>query len=300
VRAGEGETFRRCNDRKEGARSGDPRPTSEAWLSYWEDKVALVTGGSKGLGLAIARALVNEGASVVITARNQEQLATAAAELSTEDRTAGWLAADFTQDDLVAALIAEVIRLHGRFDVLINCAGKSDRGAVDDLSADRFRELLDVNFASAVRATKAALPYLAQTRGHVVFISSLAGKIASRYLGAYAASKFPLAAYAQQLRLELGPQGLHSLLVCPGPIRRDDAGTRYDAQVANLPDEARKPGGGVQLKGIDPAWLATRILKACVRRQAELIVPAKAKLLFAIAQLWPSLGDWVVTRMTRS
>jgi short-subunit dehydrogenase len=140
---------------------------------------------------------------------------------------------------------------------------------------------------------------LLQTRGHVVFISSLAGKIASRYLGAYAASKFPLGAYAQQLRLELGPQGLHSLLVCPGPIRRDDAGSRYDQQTAGLPTEARKPGGGVQLKGIDPDWLAKQILKACERRQAELIVPAKAKLLFAIAQLWPALGDWIVMRMTK-
>lgn len=268
-------------------------------MSYWEDKVALVTGGSKGLGLAIARALVGEGAKVVIAARNQEQLAAAAAGLSTEDRTAGWLPADLTQDDQGAALIAEVIKLHGRIDLLVNCAGKSDRGAVADLLADRFRELLDLNFLSAVRTTKAALPYLKLTRGHVVFISSLAGKIGSRHLGAYAASKFPLAAYAQQLRLELGPQGLHSLLVCPGPIRRDDAGSRYDQQAVGLPAEARKPGGGVQLKGIDADWLAKRILSSCERRRAELIVPARARLLFAIAQLWPALGDWIVLRMTR-
>ena len=61
---------------------------------------------------------------------------------------------------------------------------------------------------------------------------------------------------------------------------------------------ARQPGGGVKLKGIDPAWLAARILSACERRQPELVVPARAKLLFAIAQLWPNLGDWIVTRMT--
>jgi len=269
-------------------------------LSYWEDKVALVTGGSKGLGLAIGRARVEEGARVVITARNQEQLAAAAAELSTDDRTAGWLPADLMQDDQVVTLVAEVIKLHGRLDLLVNCAGRSDRGAVNDLTAERFRELLDLNFLAAVRATQGALPELLKTRGHVVHISSLAGKIASRYLGAYAASKFPLAAYSQQLRLELGPQGLHSLLVCPGPIRRDDAGNRYDSQAFGLPNDARKPGGGVKLKGTDPDWLAKRILKACERREAELIVPARAKLLLAIAQLWPTLGDWIVTRMTRS
>jgi short-subunit dehydrogenase len=137
-----------------------------------------------------------------------------------------------------------------------------------------------------------------KARGHVVHIGSLAAKSASRYLGAYPASKFPLAAYSQQLRLELGPHGLHTLLVCPGPIRREDAGSRYDAQAATLPPEARRPGGGVKLEGIEPDWLARRIMAACEQRQAELVVPARAKLLFALTQLWPTLGDWIITRMS--
>jgi hypothetical protein len=67
----------------------------------------------------------------------------------------------------------------------------------------------------------------------------------------------------------------------------------------DLPPEARRPGGGVQLKRIDPEWLADRILRSCERRMPELVVPARARLLFAISQLWPSLGDWLVTRMTK-
>jgi NAD(P)-dependent dehydrogenase (short-subunit alcohol dehydrogenase family) len=106
------------------------------------------------------------------------------------------------------------------------------------------------------------LPHLLRTRGHVVQIGSLAAKSAGRYLGAYPASKFPLTAYSQQLRLELGSQGLHTLLVCPGPLCRDDAGTRYNAAAGGLPPEARKPGGGVKLAGIDADWLAGRILSA--------------------------------------
>jgi len=269
-------------------------------MAYWQDKVALVTGGSQGLGLAIARALVMGGAHVVITARNQEQLGAAAAALSTTDRKCGWLPADVTQQDQVEALIAQTVQMHGRLDTLVNCAGKSGRGEIAATTTEQFRELLELNFLAAVRCTRAALPHLLATRGHVVQIGSLAGKSASRYLGAYPASKFPLAAYCQQLRLEMGPQGLHTLLVCPGPIRRDDAGSRYDEAAGDLPLAARKPGGGVKLKGIDPAWLAGRILTACERRQAELIVPARAKLLFAIAQLWPSLGDWIVGQMTKT
>jgi uncharacterized protein len=269
-------------------------------MTYWTDKVALVSGGSKGLGLAIARALTTASAKVIIAARDPGQLAAAAASLSTADRTCGWLPADMTQQEQVDGLIAETMQRHGRLDLLVNCAGKSDRGEAAAASAEQFRDFLDVNFLSAVRATKAALPHLRKSRGHVVHIGSLAAKTASRYLGAYPASKFPLAAYAQQLRLELKPQGLHVLLVCPGPIQRDDAGSRYNAQAGELPADARRPGGGVKLKGIDPAWLARRILAACERRKAELIVPARAKLLFALAQLSPALGDWIVTRMTKS
>jgi uncharacterized protein len=267
-------------------------------MTYWTGKVALVTGGSKGLGLAIARALVAAEAKVVINGRNQEQLAAVAAGLSLADRTCGWLPADVTQQDQVESLVAETIKMHGRLDALVNCAGKSDRGEISETTAEQFRDLLNLNFLSAVRVTRAALPHLLQTRGHVVCIGSLASKSATRFLGAYPASKFPLAAYTQQLRLELGQQGLHALLVCPGPIRRDDAGSRYNQQAADLPASALQPGGGVKLKGIDPDWLARRILNACERRQAELIVPARAKLLFAIAQLWPALGDWIITRMT--
>jgi short-subunit dehydrogenase len=268
-------------------------------MSFWHQKVALVTGGSRGLGLAIARAAVAAGCRVIITARDQEQLAAAAAAISTSDQKCGWLPADITQQDQVDALVAETLRLHGRIDVLVNCAGKSDRGHIGEISAAQFRELLELNFLSAVRMTHACLPPLLEAGGHVVHIGSLASKAAAPYLGAYAASKFPLAAYAQQLRLELGPQGLHTLLVCPGPIQREDAGSRYDLQAAELPASARQPGGGIKLSKINPDWLARRILTACERRHAELIVPGRVKLLFAISQLWPAVGDWIIRRITK-
>jgi uncharacterized protein len=265
---------------------------------YWTDKVALVTGGSQGLGLAIARALVATGAHVVISGRNEQRLAAAAAELSTSDRQCAWLPGDVTKQDEVTALIEQTMAMHGRLDLLVNCAGRSARGEVASVTADEFATLLDVNFLSAVRCTQAALPHFLASRGHVVHIGSLAAKAASRYLGAYPASKFPLAAYAQQLRLELGERGLHVLLVCPGPLERHDAGRRYNDQAAHLPHAARQPGGGAKLPRLDPDKLARRILAACQRRQAELVLPGRAKLLFALAQLWPRLGDWVIRRMT--
>jgi NAD(P)-dependent dehydrogenase (short-subunit alcohol dehydrogenase family) len=206
--------------------------------------------------------------------------------------------ADVTDQVQVEHLLARVRDHYGRLDVLVNSAGRSARGTVQGTTPEEFRELWELNFLAAVRCTNAALPFLLATRGHVVQIGSLSAKLASRYLGAYPSSKFALAAYAQQLRLELGPEGLHVLLVCPGPLVRDDAGRRYATDKAELPAAARQPGGGVKIRAIDPDWLAERIVAACRRRQAELVVPAKARLLFALAQLSPKLGDWIVRRMT--
>ncbi len=282
-------------------------------MSYWKDKAALITGGSAGLGLALARELVRQGARVAIAGRDEKRLADAVASLRLEAPrehvplrdaagdplpAAVGIAADITQPEQVESLTQQAILSLDRLDLLVNCAGKSARGTAAATSPDQFRELWELNFLALVRCTQACLPHLLQSKGHLVNVGSLASKSASPFLSAYTASKFPVAAYSQQLRLELAGQGLHVLLVCPGPIRRDDAGIRYEQATADVPGSARQPGGGVKLNGIDPDWLARRILLACQRRSPELVVPARARLLFAIAQLWPSLGDWLVRRMT--
>jgi len=136
---------------------------------------------------------------------------------------------------------------------------------------------------------------LTESRGHFVLIGSLAGKVAPRYYGAYPASKFAVSALAQQLRLELGPQGLHVLLVCPGPIRRD-VERRYEA--ADVPAEALTVAAGAKLRSVNPKRLSDKILRACERRRAELIVPGKARLLFTLSQLWPELGDRILRKNT--
>ncbi|MBI1899663.1 MAG: SDR family NAD(P)-dependent oxidoreductase [Planctomycetia bacterium] len=265
---------------------------------YWRGKVALVTGGSAGLGKALAAALVERGAKVVIAARTPGPLEAAAHELRSRGGDVLAVPADVTDDAQVAALLARVKERHGGLDLLVNNAGASARQKVLDTSAEQFREMLDLNFLSAVRCTRAAAPLLVERKGHLVNIGSLASKAAPRFLGAYPASKFALAAYSQQLRLELGPQGLHVLLVCPGPIRRDEVRTYGAEKDAGIPDQARKPGGGAKMKAIAPEVLAAKILRACEKRKPELVIPWKARLLFAIAQVCPGFGDWLLRKMT--
>jgi len=269
-------------------------------MNYWHQKRAIVTGGSSGLGRAVARALVEAGARVAIVARGQQQLDETVAGLTGRGGDAFGIKADVTLAADVARLAETLQQRWDGVDFFCHAAGRSMRGDLLTTSPAEFQLLWELNTLSAVRCVHALATPLIESRGHVVFIGSLASKVAPRFLGAYPASKFPLPALAQQLRLELGPQGVHTLLVCPGPIARADGGPRYEEQAANLPPAAHRPGGGAKVKTIDPDHLARQILRACQRRKAELIVPAKARMLFALAQLSPRLGDWLLTKYMAS
>lgn len=277
----------------------------------WQGKVVVVTGGSEGLGLAISRAFFQANATVVMLARDESKLDLAVNNL--DDRLAvgsiaenpdasnlppriSGVAADVTDDQSVAEAIAEVLAIHGRIDVLINNVGQSCRVRFADAEASDYQRLMDINFYSAVRTTMAALPALVTTSGQVINIGSLAAKTAWPNVGPYATSKHALACFSHQLRVE-APENVHCMLVCPGPIRRDDAGVRYAGSQTDA--AAKAPGAGVRLKGICPDRLASRIVVAAGKRQRELIVPRKSRVLFVLAQLSPWLGDWLLKKMAK-
>lgn len=185
----------------------------------------------------------------------------------------------------------------GPLDFVCHAAGLSTRGRIVDTPREEFERLMAINFFAAAELAGALGEDFARQKGRFVLIGSLATRVAPAYLGAYPSSKHPLAGLAQQLRMELGPAGMRTLLVCPGPIARDDAGDRYNEAAEALPDSAKKPGGGANLKAIDPDWLAKRILEASRQGKRELIVPKKARLLFTLSQLSPRLGDWLLRRI---
>jgi short-subunit dehydrogenase len=265
--------------------------------SYWNGKAALVSGGSSGLGRAIALELARQGARVAIAARGQEQLDAAAAELRALSAAALAIQADASRQADVDRLVDEVIARFGRLDLLVNAVGRSARGTAMSATPDEFAELMEVNLLTAVRVTRAAAPHLLASRGHLVNVGSLASKLSGRYMGGYPASKFALAAYTEQLRVELGAEGLSVLLVCPGPIARDEP-RQYAAGDPALPASAQRPGGGVRVGSLQPRDVARRVLQAAERNRAELILPARARLVFVAAAISPRLGDWLVRRLT--
>lgn len=276
----------------------DPAGTKVNRRMSWQEKNVLVTGGSSGLGYAIARAFAEAGARIAIVGLEPDLVESAAKDLRSFTSDVLPLVGDIKSSENVFGFVESVHRHLGTLHVLVNSAGRSMRGTAWETSPEQFRDLMELNFIATVRMTQAFLRDLLQTRGHLVNIGSLAAKAAARYVGAYPATKHAVAAFTQQLRLELGSKGLHVLLVCPGPVARSGTRLYHLEGEDRVPESARAPGAGVKVRAIAPDQLAKRVVRACEKRQPELVVPAKARLLFAISQLSPRLGDWLINRFT--
>ncbi len=251
------------------------------------------------MGKAITTAFAQAGATVVMLARNEQRLRVAAGELNQLGHRVISIVADVTDDNSIQNAVSQIDSEFGRLDVWVNNVGKSTRASVTDCPLERYDELMQLNFYSAVRCTTLALPFLVQSSGSLINIGSLASRTAWPWMAPYAVSKHALAAYTHQLRLE-GPENVNFLHVLPGPIKRADAGDRYNDQAAGMSSSARKPGAGAKVKGIDPQVLAKKIVRSEQRRQTELVVPPSSRILFAIAQLSPVAGDWLLKRFTPS
>lgn len=273
-------------------------PNPAATSAYWQNKVVVITGGSTGLGKCLAETFLASGSRVIVIARDAARLELLLSEWPQYRSQLHVMAADVTLQADVDQVFLRVEREFGRLDVLVNVVGKSARGSIEQTTAEEIEELVRINLISSVRCTRAAIPLLRTTRGSLVFIGSLAGKMAAPFLGGYSAAKFALAGYAHQARLELSPD-IHVLLVSPGPIDRGDAGLRYQATSKDIPMSSYRPGGGVKLAGLDPRRISRSILRACEQRIPEIVMPAKARLLAGILQWFPSWGDWIIHRAFR-
>lgn len=263
--------------------------------------VALVTGGSAGLGIAIVQALVDAGYQVVVIGRDPDRFQRA---LDTLEPSAGggtqvkFVACDVSDKEAVDQAFAVLQRDWGRLDVLINCVGLSDRGRVEALTAARVEELIAANVLSALHCCQAALPMLRARRGVVINIGSLAAKVGARYLGGYSLAKHALAGLTQQMRLEWREYGVHVALVNPGPIQRADAGKRYAAIAGDIPDSARLPAGGANLRGLPAQRVAKAVMRAIHKRSPDIILPRSMRALVCLGHALPRLGDWLLLRFT--
>ena len=172
---------------------------------------ALITGGSSGIGLAIARMLRDEGYDLTISARNEERLSAAAAELGAHAVTA-----NVALEEDCMRLVQEHVERFGSIDVLVNSAGVGVGGNVEQLTTKKWDLQLAVNLRGAFICTRESIPKLKESRGLVVNLASIAGTIPTPGLAAYGASKAALISLTKSLNRELENDGVRLCAICPG------------------------------------------------------------------------------------
>jgi len=187
---------------------------------YWDKKVVLITGGSSGIGLAAAKQLASAGAHVWLAARRLELLEAALKEVQAArrepSRLCGIVSADVSDSKQAALIVETVTKSAGAPDVLINSAGISQPGYVQDLSPEVFEHLMQVNYLGTVYVTGAALPAMMKRgSGHIINLSSIAGYMGVFGYSAYGATKYAVAGYSEVLRAEMKPHGIRVSVAFP-------------------------------------------------------------------------------------
>jgi NAD(P)-dependent dehydrogenase (short-subunit alcohol dehydrogenase family) len=189
-----------------------------------EEKIAVVTGSSSGIGLMATVELARNGYRVVATMRDlgrSGRLEEAAQKAGVRDRL-DLRRIDITEFDSLPGSVEAIVRAHGRLDVLVNNAGFSSAGFVEDMQLHELRHQMETNFFGNVAMTKAALPVMRKQRsGHIIQVTSVAGRAAAPMLSSYAASKFALEGWSEALRIEVHSLGIRVVLVEPGSYDTD-------------------------------------------------------------------------------
>ena len=201
-----------------------------------EQKIAVVTGGSKGIGFAIATKLVELGAAVFICGRDQTDLNSAIARLAGTGKIAGTVC-DVRSEDQVKAMLDECVRVFGGVDFLINNAGIGYFGkTVEETSAEEFRQTVETNLFGTFYACHHAVPLMKERGGgYIINISSLAGQNAHAKMAAYNASKFGLNGFSEALMQEVRHDNIKVSYICPGSVNTDFGGdTASDAKAWQL------------------------------------------------------------------
>src|SRR5215208_1827846 len=251
-------------------------------------RVVLITGGSRGLGLALAREMAARGARLAICGRDPESLERARASLARTGAEVVGVPCDVTDRDSVRELLGEVHRALGPVDVLINNAGLIEVGPAETMSIADYEEALGTNFWGMLYPTLAVLPEMRQRRaGRIVNITSIGGKMGIPHLLPYSASKFAAVGFSQGLRAEVAGDGIKVVTVCPGLMRTGSPRNaifrgRHRSEYAWFSISDALPG-----LSISAASAARRIVAACRRGDAEVLFPFPAKLASVVNAVAP-------------
>jgi 3-dehydrosphinganine reductase len=277
---------------------------------YWQGKIALITGGSSGIGLALAQSLANQGAHVWLLARGKEGLESALESLNRRDNQhCGMISADVSNWDQVSSAVAKFEAEVGVPDLVVNSAGVAHPGYFQELGVEIFQWTTEVNYYGTVYVCKAVVPgMVARGSGHIVNISSGAAFIGRFGYSAYAATKYAVQGFSDVLRSEMKPLGIDVSIVFPPDT--DTPQLTYEKELQ--PPETKALSGIANL--ISSNWedkatlltakeVADMIMPKIEQRQYMILPGFEIKMLYWLSRLvgssiYPIL-DWMIARAQR-
>lgn len=262
-------------------------------MKYFNDKVIWITGASSGIGEALARKLIQHtNAKLILSARNTQKL-NELAHLTRVDRVL-ILPFDLSTNFDAQQLVNAIIQRFGKIDMLINNGGISQRAQVLETPEHVERQLFEVNYFSYVKLTKAVLPLMIQQKyGHIVVISSIAGKFGFYLRSTYCATKHALHGYFESLRLEYEKQGIIVSIVCPGKVKTNISinAISSDGKTHGQLDDSHQ-------KAISANTAAEIILKELARQKNEFYIGGKEILIVYLKRYCIPLFNWLIRKQS--
>jgi len=249
-----------------------------------KEKVALLTGGSRGIGPVIAEEMAGRGAIMVLAARSKSGLEKVARRLTAQGHRAFIVPADLSISSERKKLIDQVFKEFGRIDILINNAGVETGGIYAEQDWVSVEETMEVNLMAPMELTRLVLPeMIKQNSGHIVNISSAAGKSGAPYAAVYSGAKAGLAGWTRALRLELAGTGVKFSTIFPGFVR--DVG--MFAICGMTPPH--------MVGSCSPSQVAEAIVNAIEKEKVEKIINSQPlRYSFALNEMFPKTGDWLM------
>jgi short-subunit dehydrogenase len=255
-------------------------------------KVAVVTGASMGIGEAIAKIFVDEGARVVLLSRDAGRAEAARERLGQTERTLA-LSCDVRHREEIDRVISLTLHHFGRIDIWINNAGHGLIDSVAQMDIASCRDLFDTNLFGTIAAMQAVIPVMKQQgAGTIINISSVAGHIPLPYSAAYSGSKFAMNAMGKAARIELRKRNINVLTVCPGYVRTD-----FGANAVRGKDLKKVRPSSV--RGITVERVARATLSGYLKQKREVIVPWTMIPVVKLYQLFPGLVEQAMLRMAK-
>jgi len=263
-------------------------------------RVIVITGGSRGLGLALARRLAREQARLAIIARDERELGRARSDLLKYCPVVTTWQCDIKDELAVQSTIQNIANHFGRIDVLINNAGEIVAGPLNGMTREDFRNALDIHFWAPLSLTFAVLPHLRkESAARIVNIASFGGKLAVPHLAPYCVSKFALTGFSDALRAELASQNIFVTTVAPGLMRTGSHKNAFFKGDHQKEFTWFSLGAGNPLVSMGADRAARQILSSVRRRKPELIVTLAARSAIIVQALLPNVTARIVKLAAR-